>query len=518
MSSVLVAMNREDRFTSVPSLSVDDGLLESVSEKKIHGPRRSLSKSSSGFNLRRNQILAVDIAPSDDASQFGSVGYGSIGRNSFSLSPAVFSPREGNGSSSMGDPDDAYLGPAPSKFRRALSPVSFLSRSLQSINVAERKVPTESQFFNEKIVETSVRTVSKKISKERTVAKQVDFASPPQIEITHADDSPSQSMQCSSPYKTPKKSASDDDEDLISRAPESLESSPTSLQSTTPLKKITHADVEEMRDFSANRNHITRSQSFSVTSLKRRSASNLPRPNFCLEDDKENADPINLLRKKVAQMPTMNGLQRSASQIYSTFSLSSSSSSVPESECALPLNTTLPTIRGSQPDLWCINPETMIDVISGKYSDKFDQVHVIDCRFSYEYEGGHVRNAVNIPNQKDLQQFISKPLLGKVAIIFYCEFSSKRGPSGYRTLRKLDREANIANYPNLFYPEVYLLEGGYKNFFESSKSFCQPQNYVEMIDKRFFVEMKENCKELRQRSWKRSRSLTSCMQGVHAPQ
>ena len=57
----------------------------------------------------------------------------------------------------------------------------------------------------------------------------------------------------------------------------------------------------------------------------------------------------------------------------------------------------------------------------------------------------------------------------RVVLIFHCEFSSERGPKLSRFLRSKDRLANKECYPNLFYPELYLLEGGYKNFFETHK-------------------------------------------------
>jgi len=50
-------------------------------------------------------------------------------------------------------------------------------------------------------------------------------------------------------------------------------------------------------------------------------------------------------------------------------------------------------------------------------------------------------------------------------IIFHCEFSQKRGPRAHRLLRKRDREINFKNFPHVDYPEVYLLDGGYCNFY-----------------------------------------------------
>jgi hypothetical protein len=50
-------------------------------------------------------------------------------------------------------------------------------------------------------------------------------------------------------------------------------------------------------------------------------------------------------------------------------------------------------------------------------------------------------------------------------IIFHCEFSSERGPKMSRFLRKIDRANNKECYPSLDYPELYLLEGGYKAFY-----------------------------------------------------
>ncbi len=35
-----------------------------------------------------------------------------------------------------------------------------------------------------------------------------------------------------------------------------------------------------------------------------------------------------------------------------------------------------------------------------------------------------------------------------------------------RFLREYDRRINDSNYPKLYYPEVYLLDGGYRAFYE----------------------------------------------------
>ena len=66
-------------------------------------------------------------------------------------------------------------------------------------------------------------------------------------------------------------------------------------------------------------------------------------------------------------------------------------------------------------------------------------------------------------------------------LIFHCEFSSERGPKMYRFLREQDRELNKAHYPKLNYPEMYVLEGGYKAFYEKHEVTIKimfPQNTV----------------------------------------
>ena len=51
----------------------------------------------------------------------------------------------------------------------------------------------------------------------------------------------------------------------------------------------------------------------------------------------------------------------------------------------------LPTIPGKHKDLKTISPATMADVVNGRYSDKMKQVTVIDCRYPYEFDGGHIK-------------------------------------------------------------------------------------------------------------------------------
>lgn len=41
------------------------------------------------------------------------------------------------------------------------------------------------------------------------------------------------------------------------------------------------------------------------------------------------------------------------------------------------------------------------------------------------------------------------------------------------------------DYPYLHYPELYVLFGGYKAFFEQHKPYCVPQEYMTMVDEKF---------------------------------
>ncbi|KAH7170993.1 hypothetical protein EDB81DRAFT_186830 [Dactylonectria macrodidyma] len=132
-----------------------------------------------------------------------------------------------------------------------------------------------------------------------------------------------------------------------------------------------------------------------------------------------------------------------------------------------------------------ITKETLVDVLDGKYYEHFDQKMVIDCRFEYEYDGGHIDGAVNY-NDKDLltSQLFQTPMSGRTLVIFHCEYSAHRAPLMARHVRSEDRTVNAEFYPKLTYPEVYILDGGYSGFFTEHRNRCYPQEYVEMSDEK----------------------------------
>ncbi|EQL00916.1 rhodanese-like domain-containing protein [Ophiocordyceps sinensis CO18] len=132
-----------------------------------------------------------------------------------------------------------------------------------------------------------------------------------------------------------------------------------------------------------------------------------------------------------------------------------------------------------------ISKETLLDVLDGKYAEQFDQRVVIDCRFEYEYDGGHIQGAVN-HNDKELlaSQLLQTPMAGKTLLIFHCEYSAHRAPLMARHIRSEDRTVNAEHYPRLTYPEVYILDGGYSSFFAEHRGRCFPPEYVEMSDEK----------------------------------
>jgi hypothetical protein len=52
----------------------------------------------------------------------------------------------------------------------------------------------------------------------------------------------------------------------------------------------------------------------------------------------------------------------------------------------------------------------------------------------------------------------------------------------YSILRGLDRAFNTNIYPKLFYPEIYVMEGGYSQFHVNYPQHCEGQ-YTKMAEK-----------------------------------
>lgn len=67
-------------------------------------------------------------------------------------------------------------------------------------------------------------------------------------------------------------------------------------------------------------------------------------------------------------------------------------------------------------------------------------------------------------------------------------------------MRHEDRKINCHRYPQLSYPEVYILDGGYSSFYESHRSRCEPQSYLRMDAEEHQDSCERGMNKLRQRS------------------
>uniref|UniRef100_A0AC34FLP3 Protein-tyrosine-phosphatase n=1 Tax=Panagrolaimus sp. ES5 TaxID=591445 RepID=A0AC34FLP3_9BILA len=138
----------------------------------------------------------------------------------------------------------------------------------------------------------------------------------------------------------------------------------------------------------------------------------------------------------------------------------------------------------------------LLDLSEEDFNNKYI---LIDCRYPYEYAGGHIKYAINFhdystvhelffPDDKEKYEEVNKKIP-----IFYCEFSQVRGPKMAATLRQLDRKRNQDRYPIIDYDVMFLLERGYNNFYKTFKKqgYCVPDFYTPMNAKRFTSHLKQ---------------------------
>ncbi len=186
----------------------------------------------------------------------------------------------------------------------------------------------------------------------------------------------------------------------------------------------------------------------------------------------------------------------------------------------------LPHFLSDEESLPRITKGTMVEVLDGKYGQCYDRSIVVDCRFEYEYKGGHIEGAVNVNNKEELaNQLFETGQNEKTLLVFHCEYSAHRAPIMYvpqcserefllnflhraKFVRHRDRAANSHRYPSLTYPEIYILDGGYSAFFTEYRVRCFPQNYVEMAAKEHANACERGLGRIKQQRGKLGRAQT----------
>ncbi|KAH9930915.1 uncharacterized protein B0H18DRAFT_872563 [Fomitopsis serialis] len=178
----------------------------------------------------------------------------------------------------------------------------------------------------------------------------------------------------------------------------------------------------------------------------------------------------------------------------------------------------LPCHRVREDGLMRITSKTMNALLDGKFDPQLTTYHIIDCRFDYEYNGGHIPGAVNINTTAGVEEFLLgastvRPIAStsgdagkKTILVFHCEFSVKRAPTFAKYLRSKDRALNNHVYPKIHYPEIYILEGGYSQYYQDAGARCQPSGYVRMDDPHFAQSRKEDLDQFRKGKFGRTKS------------
>jgi len=124
-----------------------------------------------------------------------------------------------------------------------------------------------------------------------------------------------------------------------------------------------------------------------------------------------------------------------------------------------------------------------------------NRVVLIDCRYFYEYQNGHIVQSAHVMFPEDCQRgfLLARDKLRlnctnnnnnnnrdserkeNLVFVFYDDGEANAMPMHHRAMqlfrhiRNLDRLDNMHTYPNLYFPNMYVLKGGFKAFIESSR-------------------------------------------------
>lgn len=210
----------------------------------------------------------------------------------------------------------------------------------------------------------------------------------------------------------------------------------TAVAPKTPeiLKQVTNNNNNNTTPFSSRAFKRPEAPAFSPTQSKRFKCESP-----IISEDKENAINIPTIIPSTDVAPVRHMLRKSISMNDANImSALARSSSEPDLIGDFSKPFCLPLMSGRHRDLKSISHETMAKLLRGDYDKTVGSFRIVDCRYPYEFEGGHIAGAENLYTQEEILNALVKPMNGSASvvtdgakrniIVFHCEFSSERGP------------------------------------------------------------------------------------------
>jgi rhodanese-related sulfurtransferase len=147
-----------------------------------------------------------------------------------------------------------------------------------------------------------------------------------------------------------------------------------------------------------------------------------------------------------------------------------------------------------------IDSKYLAELIEKMGEEFYKKYVLIDCRYPFEYDGGHIKGAINLYDPELLRSTFYPTMeshqpspIHLKRPIFYCEYSSVRGPNMANALRELDRHLNHDRYPYVDYDQIYVLSEGYRHFYHNTdaETHCEPPSYISMKSKMHIKELQK---------------------------
>jgi M-phase inducer tyrosine phosphatase len=167
--------------------------------------------------------------------------------------------------------------------------------------------------------------------------------------------------------------------------------------------------------------------------------------------------------------------------------------------------------------------------LNGAFKEQIASYQVIECRFDYEYHGGHVPGAININTTMQLEEYFLSDTAKKPIPSVWGRWPKARPCLPLRVqcqmcanLVRSFLNSELSFSPTYTFVSVQstcarrivplittiILEGGYCQYFKESVACCETPGYVRMDDPNHAASRKEELDHFHKAKFGRTKSYT----------